>query len=54
MLQCEKIFIKNSNFYIGLTNLIFNDVEIKIYDKERLLVELIRNKIKYDKIILGD
>ncbi len=35
-------------FNLGLTNLNVEGVKIKIYDKERLLIELIRNRNSYD------
>ena len=37
-------------FNIGITYIYYNNVRIKIYDKERMLIELVRNKnnMSYD------
>ena len=37
-------------FNIGITYIYYNNVKIKIYDKERMLIELVRNKnnMSYD------
>lgn len=40
----KQYFIDDELFEIGKTQLNVENVEIKIYDKERLLVELIRKK----------
>lgn len=51
-------FMEDKYFDIGLTEIYYNNVKIRIYDKERLLIELIRNKnnISYDmyKEIIGN
>lgn len=45
-------------FDIGASEIYYNNVKIRIYDKERLLIELVRNKnnISYDmyKEIIGN
>ena len=43
-------FMEDKYYDIGLTEIYYNNVKIKIYDKERLLIELVRNKnnISYD------
>ena len=43
-------FMEDKYFDIGLTEIYYNNVKIRIYDKERLLIELVRNKnnISYD------
>ena len=35
-------------FNLGVTTIVVDGVKIKIYDKERLLIELIRNRNSYD------
>ena len=40
----KQYFIKDDIFDIGITILNYKGVDIKIYDKERLLIELIRNR----------
>ncbi len=42
--KIEQIFIANHFFEIGKSQIIYNNVQINIYDKERMLIELIRNK----------
>ncbi len=42
-------FVAKSIFKLGIINLKINNSEIKIYDKEKLLIELIRNKDKYSE-----
>ena len=46
----KQFFITNDFFEIGKTKLNYNGVEINIYDKERMLIELAKNKniIAYD------
>ena len=42
--KIEQIFIANHFFEIGKSQINYNNVQINIYDKERMLIELIRNK----------
>ena len=54
-----KVIYENSDaIELGVTKLNYNNVDIKIYNKERLLIELIRNKNKlpfdYYKEVLGN
>lgn len=42
----KQIFITNEVFDMGIETMIYQDVKIRIYDIERLLVELIRFKSK--------
>lgn len=43
-------FMDDKYFDIGISEIYYNNVKIRIYDKERLLIELVRNKnnISYD------
>ena len=43
-------FMDDRYFNIGITYIYYNNVRIKIYDKERMLIELVRNKnnMSYD------
>ena len=42
--KIEQIFIANHFFEIGKSQINYNNIQINIYDKERMLIELIRNK----------
>lgn len=42
--QVEQIFMANHFFKIGKSQINYNNVQINIYNKERMLIELIRNK----------
>lgn len=42
----KQIFTKKEFLKIGLTKTIIDDVEVNIYDKERMLIELVRYKTK--------
>lgn len=42
--KVEQIFMTNHFFEIGIMELIYNNVKINIYNKERMLIELIRNR----------
>ncbi len=42
--KIEQIFMANHFFETGKTEMNYNNVEINIYNKERMLIELIRNK----------
>ena len=44
--RVEVIYYQDKFFEIGKSTLIVNGVEIQIYDKERMLIELIRNRKK--------
>lgn len=46
----KQYFIPEELFDFGKTNIIIDDIEITIYDKERMLVELVRkkNQIPFD------
>jgi len=46
--KIKQLFIKEKIFDIGKSILNYNNIMINIYDKERLLIELIRNKNKFD------
>lgn len=51
VIKCSKIkqvFMSNDIFELGRIKLKVNDFSINIYDKEKILIELIRNKNKYD------
>lgn len=41
-----QIFCKNNQFNFGTTEIIYENTKIKVYNKERMLVELVRNKNK--------
>lgn len=40
----KQLFYQNTIFSIGITTMLYQNTTIKIYDKERMLIELIRNK----------
>jgi predicted transcriptional regulator of viral defense system len=40
------IYVMEKYFAIGKTQIVFDGVKINIYDKERMLIELVRNKKK--------
>ncbi len=42
--KIEQIFMANHFFETGKTEMNYNNVKINIYNKERMLIELIRNK----------
>lgn len=42
--KVEQLFMANSFFEVGKSELIYNNVKISIYNKERMLIELVRNK----------
>ena len=42
--KIRQIYIRNDIFPLGVTVADIEDTEVKIYDKERLLIELLRNK----------
>ncbi len=42
--KIEQIFMANNFFEVGKRELNYNNVKIKIYNKERMLIELVRNK----------
>ena len=42
--KIEQIFMANHFFEIGKSQINYNNVQINIYNKERMLIELIRNK----------
>lgn len=42
--KIEQIFITNHFFEVGKIELIYNNIKINIYNKERMLIELVRNK----------
>ena len=42
--RIKVIYYQDKFFDIGKSNLIINGVAIKVYDKERMLIELIRNR----------
>lgn len=44
--RVEVIYYQDKFFEIGKSTLIVNGIEIQIYDKERMLIELIRNRKK--------
>lgn len=46
----KQIFVPKSIFELGKINIEYNGININIYDKERMLIELIRykNKLPYD------
>lgn len=56
--RVKQKYENSSEFNLGVSKLIHNTIEIKIYNKERMLVELIRNKSKlpfdyYKEILLN-
>lgn len=42
--KIHQLFVKKDNLNIGVVTQLVNGVEIKIYDKERMLIELIKNQ----------
>ena len=56
--KIEQIFMANHFFEIGKIEMNYNNVKINIYNKERMLIELIRNKnsisFDYYKEIIGN
>ena len=44
----KQYFIPDDLYEIGLTRINYNGYEVNIYDKERLLLEIIKNKDKMD------
>jgi hypothetical protein len=56
--RVKQFFENTSEIELGLTTLNYNNTNIRIYNKERLLIELIRNKNKlpfdyYKEILLN-
>ena len=54
----EQIFMSNKFFEVGKIQIKYNNIPINIYDKERMLIELVRNKNKipfdyYKEVILN-
>lgn len=45
--KVEQVFISNHLFEIGKIKYNYNNIDINIYNKERMLIELIRNKNKF-------
>ncbi len=45
--RIKQVFVSERLFSLGQTTTIYNGVSIRIYDKERLLIELLRNKSKF-------
>ncbi len=56
--RIKQYFMKDDIFELGKTEMVFQGEKIKVYDQERMLVELIRNKSKipfdYYKEIIGN
>lgn len=48
--KVKQIYAPDEKFEIGITSIIVNGIEIKIYDKEKLLIELVKDseKIPFD------
>lgn len=48
--KIKQIYVSGDLFNLGVSHIVINGVEIKIYDKERLLIDLIKNsdKIPFD------
>ena len=48
--KVKQIYVPEDKFYIGISMIKVNGIEIKIYDKEKLLIELVKNseKIPFD------
>jgi len=44
--EVKQIYVPEDKLNIGITRIKVNGIEIKIYDKERLLIELIKNNKK--------
>ena len=44
----KQYFISNDLYDLGVNNIEYNGYKIKIYDKERLLLEIIKNKNNFD------
>lgn len=55
--RIKQYFIKDSIFELGKTEIVFQGEKIKVYNQERMLIELIRNKseipLDYYKEIIG-
>lgn len=54
--KVKQIFMKDNLYSIGINSIKFQNINIKLYDLERLLIDVIRNKKnmdfdKYEKII---
>lgn len=52
--EIKQSYQSNRFFNVGVTTILFKDEEIKIYDLERLLIELIRLKETYSKDLYYD
>ncbi|MDO4963468.1 MAG: hypothetical protein Q4E75_05200 [bacterium] len=48
--KIKQMYVSEDKFEIGISKLIVNGIEIKIYDKEKMLIELVKNsdKIPFD------
>lgn len=44
--EIKQYFYPKNKFEVGITQSVFQNISIRIYDKERMLIELIRNKGK--------
>lgn len=42
--KIKQIFVSNHLFELGKTQINYNNIKINIYNKERMLIELVRNK----------
>ena len=54
----KQIFMTDELYYIGVNNMTYQNVNIRAYDLERLLIEIVRNKTNIDnnsyKEIIGN
>jgi len=48
--KIKQVYVAQDKFELGISKLVVNGIEIKIYDKEKLLIDLIKNseKIPFD------
>ena len=48
--RIQQVFCRNEKFPVGITNMEYQGVNIRIYDRERMLIELIRycNRLPFD------
>lgn len=44
----KQIFMTDELYHIGINNMTYQNINIKAYDLERLLIEIVRNKTKID------
>ena len=42
----KQIFMTDELYHVGINNMTYQNVNIKTYDLERLLIEIVRNKTK--------